>query len=1035
MRILKKIGIGLLAFVLVIIIAATIALWYVFTPEKITPIVNDQAKKYLSCQTNIEKVEPGFFSSFPLFRLELSNISLIGDTTLTKSDTLLSSDKCFVSFDLMDYLFHNNITLTSLLIENGYLNFKTDSSGHTNFDIFIDNSDSTETDTSAFVFGEIDIANVEFKNFNIKYTDESTLTKANIENLNAKIEFLYDEQKQYVDLDMQLKKMLYTTSDSMALYVDINECDIKINSKSKDKNLFNSDLKFICESVSVSMKGDTLLSDMKFDTHLPVDINLSENSYDLAELKLIVNDEQELSLSGNITLMNGDSISTDLNYASNTLDIEKIIALIPNPYSKYLEGITAKGFAQISGSVKGLYFDTLMPLVNAHIEYEKGEIKYEDYPVVKDIKLSMSAFLDMNNTQSSDVKINSSYAKIMRSSVSLKGDITNILEIPVYDIYSDGDFNLDDFKPYIPEDQNVIISGLLNGNMHARFSQSDIDNEAYHRIYVKGQFRTQDFYAVYDDSLKVDLALADIKLLMPGNSRASKDLKLANLSIAAPNMDLEMVPTMAAVTKDLELSVDINNMVEGVSAPITYCEYKVGFLYASYDTLAVTANNAEGHLKYAPELIEKKEIASINSTINSQDILIASKDNVLFDAKKLYTKANLIYDESESNLIDQWQPELDISFSDASYNVSEQLYGQIISMKSTLTPDAMEIEKFDLTIADSDYKLSGKLTNISNYLNDEGLLKGDFNLLSKSTDVYQLMDIFDGLGSEDSTMAVNEPVSTEDDPFMVPMGVDFHLNTKIDKTIVNENVIENIRGGLTIKDGTLVLDQMGFTNKAAHMQLTAMYRSARKNHLFTAIDFHLLNIDIAELVELMPYVDTIVPMLKSFEGRGEFHLAGECYLKSDYSLKESTIRGAAAFEGQQLTIMDNTTFDMIARKLQFEKKTENIIDSLSVEMTLFKDEIDLYPFLIVMDDYKAVISGRHTTDNLFKYHISVTDTPLPLRLGLDITGTIEDLDYKLAPCQYKHLYNPQKQGVLEERTLRLKKMISESLKENVKPIE
>jgi hypothetical protein len=134
--------------------------------------------------------------------------------------------------------------------------------------------------------------------------------------------------------------------------------------------------------------------------------------------------------------------------------------------------------------------------------------------------------------------------------------------------------------------------------------------------------------------------------------------------------------------------------------------------------------------------------------------------------------------------------------------------------------------------------------------------------------------------------------------------------------------------------------------------------------------------------------------------------------------------------------MDTETFDMIASKLQFKKKTVNLIDSLSVEMTLYKDEVDLYPFLIAMDEYQAVISGRHTTWIIaIKYHISVTDTPLPVRLGLDITGTMEDFDYKLVPCQYKHLYNPKKQGALEERTLRLKKLISESLKENVKPVE
>jgi CHASE3 domain sensor protein len=42
MRILKKIGISLLGLILVTIIAAAIAYWYVFTPEKLTPMVNKQ---------------------------------------------------------------------------------------------------------------------------------------------------------------------------------------------------------------------------------------------------------------------------------------------------------------------------------------------------------------------------------------------------------------------------------------------------------------------------------------------------------------------------------------------------------------------------------------------------------------------------------------------------------------------------------------------------------------------------------------------------------------------------------------------------------------------------------------------------------------------------------------------------------------------------------------------------------------------------------------------------------------------------------
>ena len=99
MRILKKIGIALLGFVLVMIIAAAIGMWYILTPEKLTPIVNKQAKDYLVCNTMIEKVEPTFFSSYPFFGLELTNICLTENTDASKTDTLIYSPKLFASLN------------------------------------------------------------------------------------------------------------------------------------------------------------------------------------------------------------------------------------------------------------------------------------------------------------------------------------------------------------------------------------------------------------------------------------------------------------------------------------------------------------------------------------------------------------------------------------------------------------------------------------------------------------------------------------------------------------------------------------------------------------------------------------------------------------------------------------------------------------------------------------------------------------------------------------------------------------------------
>ena len=135
---------------------------------------------------------------------------------------------------------------------------------------------------------------------------------------------------------------------------------------------------------------------------------------------------------------------------------------------------------------------------------------------------------------------------------------------------------------------------------------------------------------------------------------------------------------------------------------------------------------------------------------------------------------------------------------------------------------------------------------------------------------------------------------------------------------------------------------------------------------------------------------------------------------------------------RSLSLKENEAFNKIAKKLLYGKKDKIVIDSLSVEATVFRDEVDLYPFLIAFNNYKAVIGGRHYLDQTYDYHISLTDSPLPIRLGLDVKGTPADMKYKLASCKYAKLYRPRKQGAAEKQTLELKNLISESLKANVK---
>ena len=188
----------------------------------------------------------------------------------------------------------------------------------------------------------------------------------------------------------------------------------------------------------------------------------------------------------------------------------------------------------------------------------------------------------------------------------------------------------------------------------------------------------------------------------------------------------------------------------------------------------------------------------------------------------------------------------------------------------------------------------------------------------------------------------------------------------------------------------------------------------------------------ADLIEMIPDIDTIVPMLKSFAGRAEFHFAAQTNLNANYDIKYSTLRAAASISGQDLVVLDNETFSTIAKYLRFKKQTENKVDSISVEMTVFQKNVDLYPFLVSMDKYQAIVAGHYVINQNYDCHLSLVESPLPARLGLNVYGSPDKMKYKLEKPQYATLFKPEKRNVVEQETMKLKQMITQSLKANVK---
>jgi hypothetical protein len=160
-------------------------------------------------------------------------------------------------------------------------------------------------------------------------------------------------------------------------------------------------------------------------------------------------------------------------------------------------------------------------------------------------------------------------------------------------------------------------------------------------------------------------------------------------------------------------------------------------------------------------------------------------------------------------------------------------------------------------------------------------------------------------------------------------------------------------------------------------------------------------VDITNLVNTVPEVDTLVPMLRSFQGVVTLDVTAKTKLDSIYDVVMPSLSAATAIHGNDLVLMDGETFAEVAKLLMFKKKTKNLIDNMSVELILQDNQMQVLPFMLEMDKYRVAVGGENTLDMLFNYHISVLKSPLPFKLGVNVSGTMDDMKVKLGKARYK----------------------------------
>jgi hypothetical protein len=479
------------------------------------------------------------------------------------------------------------------------------------------------------------------------------------------------------------------------------------------------------------------------------------------------------------------------------------------------------------------------------------------------------------------------------------------------------------------------------------------------------------------------------------------------------------------------------------------CRFKLDGTTLRMDSIRVRLAVAQGSAKVRPSA-QNHKLPKVELRLQTDSLRAAAFGNVAALTKGT-TNVNAEQLADTSKGFGGWLAKLNVSYNDAQmFSPSFPEMVHVDLLQAEVSDEVQSITQCRVRVGKSDFELSGSVQDLLAWTDKKKTLRAKLRLAGESIDINELMQIADAgsdaapttadVESERYVAEVKSAAVVDTTPpvfgaVMLPNDIFAEFETDIRSAKFSNMELENIKGGVTLADGALILRELGVVaNKKSRMKLTAIYRTPERNHIYAGVEYHLMGIELGDLQDIVPDVDSLLPMLRSFEGKVDFHIAAQTYLDSLYHIKFSTLRAMSSIHGENLVLLDNATFAQISKMLLFKNKKHNVIDSLSVEVVAFKSDVEIYPFLVSMDRYKVALGGKHKLNMQETYHISVLESPLPTRLGVDIKGDLNDIiahpasHVKLVKPRYEATFMPDKKNVTQGMDEDIRNQIRDALK-------
>ncbi|MEW7277283.1 AsmA-like C-terminal region-containing protein [Aquimarina sp. 2201CG1-2-11] len=730
---MKKV-LKILLITLVVLIIGIISIPFLFKgtiQDKVRYLINE----HVNAKVDFANIDISLIRSFPHASVVIDELSVINYAPFD-GDTLAYSKKIALDMSVKELLKSTSsaISVQKIIIDEATIAIKTDSLGNSNVDITKQKEEvkqASEEEGSSFTFA---LDHYEINDSKILFKDDVSKTILSMTQLNHSGDGSISGEKIILDTQTQTE-------------------------------------------ASFSLDDTNYLNKNKLQLDAQIELDLENQKYSFKENKALIN-QLPLEFKGYVQLFEKYT-DVDISFKTPSSDFKNFLAVIPEAYSKNLDGVQTSGDFSLEGMIKGKSDDTYIPKMDIKIASNNASFRYPDLPKgIKNINIDTSIKNETGLVDDTYVNINNLTFRIDEDTFAAKGSLKNLTKNMIVDMALNGTLNLANLNQAYPLELEQQLNGIVKADVKTYFDMQSLEKENYQNIKSSGNASISQF--VYQSSDVPN----DIKIEEAEVSFNPEKISLDKMDVSTGRSDLKATGTITNLMgflfakQDLKGNFDVNSEVFAV------------------DDFMISEQENDNTSVKKTEKGEAKN-AVVDETMRIPSFLDATLN---FDTKKVFydnlelknTKGSVKIKEETAYL----------------QNVTSNIFdgglafnGNVSTKSQTPTFDmALDLTKIDIAKSFTNLELIKGLAPIASAL--AGNLTTKINLKGNLNE--NLIPILTSLKGKALAEILNAKVATTRTPFLSS------LDNQLGFIDIDQMNLKNIKTNLSFDDGKINVKPFDF---------------------------------------------------------------------------------------------------------------------------------------------------------------------------------------------------------------------------------